>query len=209
MRKVSERDQYRELREEEKVRCERESWILSMFRAKKSLPLSIKKSYLDYSYAIMREIEPSFQYHEQSPLTDETFLNEFVCLYTSFFDQFESKFSFKTKMRSLLRPTNHNIVNDLIKYLSDFSKDYSQHIFFWAIKAQEEPPAKPSSSLMLPDKLQRTSSISHSSIPHSASNPQSTLFCQPKLAQQLSPTKRNLEDVRKLEDQEAPALQQK
>lgn len=55
---------------------------------------------------------------------------------------YEDKFQFKVKIRNLLRPTNviyiintqHNIVNDLIKYLADFSRDYSQHIYLWQLK---------------------------------------------------------------------------
>lgn len=38
--------------------------------------------------------------------SDETFLNDFVGLYRTFFDRFESKFTFKIKLQNLLRPTN-------------------------------------------------------------------------------------------------------
>lgn len=37
-------EQYRDLREEEKTRCEKEAWILSMFRSKKpNLTAALKK----------------------------------------------------------------------------------------------------------------------------------------------------------------------
>ena len=105
-----------------------------MFRAKKNQNPNLKNSYFNYSYAIMQLIEPGFQYDVEVALTEETFLNDFVCLYTKFFDQYENKFNFKVKIRNLLRPTNHNIVNDLIKYLSDFSRDYCQYLYFWQFK---------------------------------------------------------------------------
>lgn len=89
----------------------------------------------------MKLIQPNFVFEAEPNLNDETFLNDFVCLYTKFFDFYDTKFQFKVKIRNLLRPTNvihyfkqHNIVNDLIKYLSDFSRDYCQHIYLWQFK---------------------------------------------------------------------------
>ena len=54
----------------------------------------------------MRIIDPSFIFEAEPNLSDETFLNDFVCLYTKFFDNYEDKFQFKVKVRNLLRPTN-------------------------------------------------------------------------------------------------------
>lgn len=36
----------------------------------------------------MKIIEPSFVFEGEPNLTDETFLNDFVCLYTKFFDMY-------------------------------------------------------------------------------------------------------------------------
>lgn len=93
----------------------------------------------------MRIIDPSFIFEAEPNLSDETFLNDFVCLYTKFFDNYEDKFQFKVKVRNLLRPTNvydrlfqHNILNDMIKYLADFSRDYIQHIYLWQVKTAKK-----------------------------------------------------------------------
>lgn len=57
----------------------------------------------------MTLLEPTFEFKESKNL-DEDFLNDFVHLYTSFFNHFETKFTFKTKIKNFLRPTNVNWV---------------------------------------------------------------------------------------------------
>ena len=54
----------------------------------------------------MRVIDTEFTFDAEPNLSDETFLNDFVCLFTKFFDTYEDKFQFKVKIRNLLRPTN-------------------------------------------------------------------------------------------------------
>lgn len=41
-----------------------------------------------YSYEIMKIIDPKFHFEFEPNLSDETFLNDFVCLYTKFFDNY-------------------------------------------------------------------------------------------------------------------------
>jgi hypothetical protein len=53
----------------------------------------------------MKLLEQSFDY-KQTVSIEEDFLNEFVHLYTTFFAYFETKFTFKTKIKNFLRPTN-------------------------------------------------------------------------------------------------------
>lgn len=61
----------------------------------------------------MKIIDPHFLFELEPNFNDETFLNDFVCLYTKFFNHYEDKFQFKVKIRNLLRPTNVTIRNIL------------------------------------------------------------------------------------------------
>lgn len=54
----------------------------------------------------MRIIDNEFMFDLEPNLSDESFLNDFVCLFTKFFDSYENKFQFKIKIKNLLRPTN-------------------------------------------------------------------------------------------------------
>ena len=109
-----------------------------MLRSKKNLLPHQKISYLKHSHAIMQVIQPNFLYEFRSLEMEEDFLNEFVCIFTAFFAQYERTFNFKIKIRNMLRPTNQNIVTDLVKYLLDFSRDYSQHLYFWQLKNEKK-----------------------------------------------------------------------
>ena len=67
-----------------------------MFRSKKStMTLAVKRylyyefsNYFKYCYDIMRIIDMDFSFDLEPNLSDQTFLNDFVCLFTKFFDSY-------------------------------------------------------------------------------------------------------------------------
>ena len=65
---------------------------------------------------MMKIIDPTFSTSlVSSSQSDENFLNDFVGLYRTFFDRYESKFTFKIKLQNLLRPTNVKILVILVQ----------------------------------------------------------------------------------------------